>query len=121
MSVKEKAFALHGEGCNCAQSVLCSLEEYTKLPFETAKRVAEGFGGGVRCGEICGSVTGAIMAMGLVKERPIADETRDFTQQFREEMGCLRCAELLEKYGGKGNCNTFIGYCAQEMERILKD
>ena len=46
MSVKEKAIALHGEGCNCAQSVLCSLEEYTHLPFETAKRVAEGFGGG---------------------------------------------------------------------------
>lgn len=121
MDVKEKAVALHKEGCNCAQSVLCSLEEYTKLPFETAKRVAEGFGGGVRCGEICGSVTGAIMAMGLVKERPIADQTRDFTQQFREEMGCLRCSELLEKYGGKGNCNTFIGYCAQEMEKILKD
>ena len=45
MSVKEKAIALHGEGCNCAQSVLCSLEEYTHLPLETAKRVAEGFGG----------------------------------------------------------------------------
>ena len=121
MDVKEKAVALHKEGCNSAQSVLCSLEEYTKLPFETAKRVAEGFGGGVRCGEICGSVTGAIMAMGLVKERPIADQTRDFTQQFKEKMGCLRCAELLEKNGGKGNCNTFIGYCAQEMEKILKD
>ena len=26
MGVKEKAIALHGEGCNCAQSVLCSLE-----------------------------------------------------------------------------------------------
>ena len=58
MGVKEKAIALHGEGCNCAQSVLCSLEEYTNLPFETARRVAEGFGGGVRCGEICGSITG---------------------------------------------------------------
>ena len=52
MSVKEKAIALHSEGCNCAQSVLCSLEEYTNLPFETAKRVAEGFGGGVR--GVCG-------------------------------------------------------------------
>ena len=68
MSVKEKAVAFHAEGCNCAQSVLCSLEEYTMLPQDTARRVAEGFGGGVRCGEICGSVTGAIMALGLVKE-----------------------------------------------------
>ena len=71
MSVQEKAIALHSEGCNCAQSVLCSLEEYTNLPFETAKRVAEGFGGGVRCGEICGSITGAVMALGMVKEKPL--------------------------------------------------
>ena len=121
MDVKEKAVALHGEGCNCAQSVLCALEAYTKLPFETGKRVAEGFGGGVRCGEICGSGTGAIMALGLVKDRPIVDQVKAFTKQFEQEMGCLRCADLLEKYGGKGGCNTFIGYCAQEMEKVLKD
>ena len=41
-------------------------------------------------------------------------------QKFKEEFGCLRCAELLEKFDGKGNCNTFIGYCAEEMEKVLK-
>lgn len=121
MTVREKAIAFHGEGLNCAQSVLSSLEEYTHLSPEIAKKIAEGFGGGVRCGEICGSVSGAVMALGLVKERPIADETRAFAQVFRQEQGCLRCQELLEKFGGKGNCNNLIGYCAEEMEKILKD
>lgn len=121
MGVREKAIALHGEGCNCAQSVLCSLEDYTNLPFETAKRVAEGFGGGVRCGEICGSVSGAIMALGMVKEKPIADTVTAFAKVFREKEGCIRCQELLAKYGGKGNCNEFIGFCAEEMEKVLKE
>ena len=120
MGVKEKAVALHGEGCNWAQSVLCSLEEYTNLPFETAKRIAEGFGGGVRCGEICGSITGGVMALGMVKEKPINEIVTAFTDTFRQKEGCVRCQELLAKYDGKGNCNAFIGFCAEEMEKILK-
>lgn len=120
MSVREKAIALHGEGCNCAQSVLCSLEEYTNLPFETAKRIAEGFGGGVRCGEICGSITGGVMALGMVKEKPINETVAGFVSIFQKKEGCVRCQELLAKYGGKGYCNAFIGFCAEEMEKILK-
>ena len=120
MSVREKAIALHGEGCNCAQSVLCSLEEYTNLPFETAKRIAEGFGGGVRCGEICGSITGGVMALGMVKEKPINETVAGFVSIFQKKEGCVRCQERLAKYGGKGYCNAFIGFCAEEMEKILK-
>lgn len=120
MSVKEKAVAFHASGLNCAQSVLSSLEPYTHLSEDIAKRIAEGFGGGVRCGEICGSVTGAVMALGLVKERPIVDDVQAFTQKFRETEGCLRCQELLEKYGGKSHCNDLIGFCAEEMEKMLK-
>ena len=47
MSVSEKAVALHAT-CNCAQSVLCALGEYTGLDEETAKRVAKCFGQGMR-------------------------------------------------------------------------
>ena len=121
MTVKEKAIALHGEGCNCAQSVLASLEEYTNLPFETAKRVAEGFGGGVRCGEICGSISGAVMALGMVKDKPLNETVAKFVSIFRQQEGYVRCQELLAKYGGKGNCNAFIGFCAEEMEKFLKE
>ena len=46
-NVAEKSVALHKSGLNCAQSVLCALEEYTQLDPETAKNVAEGFGGGL--------------------------------------------------------------------------
>lgn len=121
MNVREKAVALHAEGLNCAQSVLCALEDYTHLPRELAEKIAEGFGGGVRCGEICGSVSGAVMALGMGKDSPVADTTRAFAQAFQKAQGCLRCQDLLAKYGGKGNCNEFIGFCAEEMEKILRD
>ena len=54
MSIQESAIAYHDNGFNCAQSVLAALQEETGLDESTAKRVAAGFGGGVRCGEICG-------------------------------------------------------------------
>ena len=54
MSIRESAIAYHDQGYNCAQSVLAALQEETGLDENTAKRVAAGFGGGVRCGEICG-------------------------------------------------------------------
>ena len=57
MSIQESAIAYHDNGFNCAQSVLAALQEETGLDESTAKRVAAGFGGGVRCGEICGSIT----------------------------------------------------------------
>ena len=65
MSVQEESLRLHGCGFNCAQSVLAALGSYTGLDEKTALAVSGGFGGGVRCGEICGAASGAVMALGL--------------------------------------------------------
>ena len=65
MSVRDDALRLHSSGYNCAQSVLAALGSYTGLDEKTALAVSGGFGGGVRCGEICGAASGAVMALGL--------------------------------------------------------
>ena len=65
MSVQEESLRLHACGYNCAQSVLAALGSYTGLDEKTALSISGGFGGGVRCGEICGAASGAVMALGL--------------------------------------------------------
>ena len=72
MNIQETAVAYHTNGCNCAQSVLMALQNETGLDEDTSRRVATGFGGGVRCGEICGSITGAVMAFGLAADQATA-------------------------------------------------
>ena len=122
MNIQETAVAYHTNGCNCAQSVLMALQTETGLDEDTTRRVATGFGGGVRCGEICGSISGAVMAFGLATDQVTATAMpKQMTQSFREEFGCLRCQELVAKNGGKGHCAHMIAWGAQRAEEILAE
>lgn len=116
MSVSEKAVALHAT-CNCAQSVLCALSDYTKLDDETAKRIAKCFGQGMRCGEVCGAVSGALMAIGMACPTP---DSGAITRTFKEKYGYIRCSDLLRDAKQK-RCDEFIGYCAELAEKAIQE
>lgn len=128
MGIKEEAVELHKSGFNCAQSVVCSCGRFTGLDDETSLALAGGFGCGLCCSEICGAVSGAVMAIGLAfpysdstnleaKEK-IAALTREFTSRFKEHVGHLRCAELKM---AETDCDAFIAYAAALAEDIIKN
>jgi C_GCAxxG_C_C family probable redox protein len=53
-------------GYNCAQAILYAFGPDLGLDGETALKVATGLGAGMgRRGEVCGAVTGGILALGL--------------------------------------------------------
>ena len=55
------------EGYTCAESVLRAVSEEYGIEINHP-HVAMGFGGGMGfMGEVCGAMTGAVMAIGLVK------------------------------------------------------
>ena len=128
MSVQEEALRLRRCGYNCAQSVLAALGSYTGLDEKTALSVAGGFGGGVRCGEICGAASGAVMALGLAFPYAHVDDAeakariaklamtmnRDYSNQF----GCIRCQDL--KRNGI-SCEELIAWAAKHAEEIIKE
>ena len=128
MTVKERAVEYHNTGCNCAQSVLCALSDYTGLDEPTAKSISAGFGGGARCGELCGAITGGIMALGLANNHAngapsgsVAKLTTELTKAFRAEYGCVRCQDLTIKFGGKTHCSKMIETSAALTEKIIQD
>ena len=128
MGAKEKATALHEQGFNCAQSVLGALGSYTGLDEKSALAVSAGFGGGVRCGEICGAVSGAVMALGLCNPHSEGDDaaarakmaklTMAMTRDFAEHFGCVRCFDL--KRAGK-SCPVLIEYAAEKAEELIQN
>lgn len=128
MTVKERAVEYHNHGCNCAQSVLCALSDYTGLDEQTAKCISAGFGGGARCGELCGAISGGIMALGLAQGAangaagaPAAILTTELTKAFRAEHGCVRCQDLTAKYGGKTHCPEMIETAAGIAEKLIQE
>ena len=65
---KELAKSYFLKGYNCAQSVVLAFHEELGLDEETAARMASAFGGGMgRLREVCGTVSGMFLVLGLLK------------------------------------------------------
>ena len=63
---EEMAAAKLFEDCyDCAQTVFSHFAEELGLDEETALKISAGFGGGMHKGDMCGTVTGGLMALGL--------------------------------------------------------
>ena len=122
MSKGNDAVKLHGEGFNCAQCVLMTCSDLDK---ETAEKIASGFGGGLKSGEICGAISGAVMSLGLAGCE--ASEVKKLVKDFRGKFGHVRCIELKGKrkfkWMGKRKpvpCDELIKYAADAVENILE-
>ncbi len=91
-------------GCNCAQAVLLAFADLSDADEETLSRVSMGMGAGMgRMGEVCGAVSGAAMALGLLFPEKGKGEVYALVQEhmmgFAEENGSYLCRELLAGAG----------------------
>ena len=104
------AKSLFLSGYNCAQAVACAFCDATGLDIDTAARMASSFGGGLgRLREVCGTVSGAALVLGIAKgySDPKDFEAKkahyalvqEFARRFREKNGSIVCRELLAGVG----------------------
>ena len=107
MNHADEAQRLFLEGYNCAQAVFCAFCDETGLSLENAARLSSSFGGGMgRLREVCGTVSGALMALGVLRgysdpadPQAKAEHYRlvqQYAQRFREINGTIICRELLK-------------------------
>ena len=105
MDHKEKAIYYFSQQLHCSQSVLAAFADECGITEEKALKLGSCFGGGMRKGEVCGAVTGALMALGLLygqnavddKEgRLSSDKVNDLMMdRFKEKCGSYICNDLL--------------------------
>ncbi len=131
----ERAARLFREGCNCAQSVFLAYMDMTGMDRDTAIRVSASFGGGMgRLREVCGGVSGAIMALGMIcapldptDQDAKAEHYRrvqEVARRFREKNGTIICRELLGDKAGSGHvpeARTEEYYKKRPCERMVYD
>ncbi len=94
-------------GFNCAQAVFSSFADELELDRDTALKIATGFGAGMaRHQEVCGAVTGGIMALGYRYGRSSKDDAsataktyqkvNELMNRFEEENGSCLCKMILD-------------------------
>ena len=144
MSKAEKALEIF-ENNNCAQSVTLAYAEDFGLENDKALQVSAGFGRGMgRTQEVCGTVSGAIIVMGLAsglkagdgrgKNSEVYDKIKRFMDEFSALKGTVICRELLareltpeekQKYSqeshSRGRCQEYVRLACELLDKYLAE
>jgi C_GCAxxG_C_C family probable redox protein len=140
----QRAVELFSQNYNCAQSVYAACATGKGLSEAQRLALAAPFGGGVaRQGEICGALTGALLALGEIEGGAMAADpvagrnalyarARQLTEAFRAAHGSILCRELtgcaLDTEAGQRSfkerglhqnlCTKLVGFVAEELGRM---
>ena len=143
----ELARQLFLQGYSCSQAVVCAFCDVTGLEMDASARMASSFGGGLaRLREVCGTVSGAALVLGVVKgysdPRDYAAKkahyalVQAFAKRFREQNGSIICRDLLRgvdvtgggvpeertaEYYQKRPCPELAYRCAKLLEEMLAE
>ena len=90
---------------NCSQSTMKAILVGMEMDFEQVMPLAAGIGAGVAHeGNVCGAVSGAILALGVIENKSHADAKQhkeaayasgeEFVRRFKQKYGTIICNEL---------------------------
>ncbi|MGD8971823.1 MAG: C-GCAxxG-C-C family protein [Desulfobacterales bacterium] len=131
----QKALDYHKAGFHCAEAVSKAVVEiYDQGMCQDIAKVATAFGGGIgrTHQEICGALTGGVIALGCLLGRnvPGADWTdaselaAELRRRFVREHGTTNCGALLAIFGPQEDmirCKRLSGEVAGMVVEILED
>ena len=91
------------QGFNCSQSVFSAFAPELGIPDEIALKLTSPFGGGVaHQGNVCGAVTGALLALGLQRGSSTVEKkdgtyrvAEEFIRRYKVLHGTILCRELI--------------------------
>ncbi len=104
---------------NCCQAILVTFAQEMGLTEEQAYDLGANFGSGMRCGSVCGTLTAALMVLGMKGYDEVASSA--FLRKFREDHGAIECAALLKKSHDAGiprkeHCDGLVFEVVQALE-----
>ena len=146
VTIEDEVRRAFDSGLNCAESLLLAVGKDSGLEKDSARfipRIATGFGGGIaRNGDVCGALSGAVMAIGLTLGRDGSDQSRDqcytavnhFYNDFVQTFGSCKCRELtgVDFETPEGNaiyrervhrerCTPIVEWAAKMASRVIKE
>ncbi|TFH09504.1 MAG: C_GCAxxG_C_C family protein, partial [Candidatus Thorarchaeota archaeon] len=128
---------------SCSQAIFATYGEHLglgKVDFDTAMKIASAFSGGIAgTGNVCGALTGALMALGLkygsdANPLKINVVSRKLLDEFKSINGTTICRELINhdlltdedvqqafKTGAFANCPKYVEDVGKILDKMLDD
>jgi len=130
--VEASSMAMELESCfssySCAESSLLVALRYLGKPEELVW-AAGGFGGGLGHGDLCGFLTGGMMAIGFqagslsVERKEAKKHCRQLVKKYWQawtSMAPLHCSEILERREGDGACTRLGCLASAKLQSLLE-
>ena len=105
MNKVQEAVSVFQSGFNCAQAIVRIYGPEHGLSVLDALKVSCGFGGGMRRGDTCGAVSGALMVLGLrygpkdvsdtSAKNNVYSRVTEFCRRYESRCGYINCRDLL--------------------------
>ncbi len=103
----DRAVELFKQGFNCSQAVFAAFADEFEMDEKTALKASAGLGGGVgRLREVCGALSAAAMAAGMVygatdgsrqdQKAQTYKIVRQIADEFKKQNGSLICRDMLK-------------------------
>ena len=132
---EKKASDYYASGFNCAEAVLkATIEQRMSNVSPDLSKFATVLGGGVGGSreEMCGALSGGVLAIGLLHGRTqpgvdvqkAKDLATEFRQRFIKEFGTTNCGKLVEQFGEEHRserCRQLTGTTARLLSELLDE
>ena len=121
----EEAYKLFTEDkFHCSQAVIVVFPEY--IDKDLALKISSCFGGGMRKGEVCGAVPGALMVLGIafgysdkndLEHKNLSNRmASDFMDLFKNNFNSYLCKEIIKD---RPTCGMYVKFSVEAVEEII--
>jgi len=143
MNRAQRAVELHAQGANCAQAVVRAFSDKIGLSEEQAMKICGTFGGGFRCGDICGTISGAGVVLGMLYPHVeirdmkaksfVSKKMMEFERRFLERFPALACRDIRDlplnleasptakRMEVKRTCAVYVAAAAEILEEMTAE
>lgn len=107
MTMADKAVAMHKGGSSCSQAVFTVFAELLGMDPKQAHKLSTGLGGGVgRSGNICGAISGGVLALSLLYG---SEDGADQEGKMKTYEAVKAYLDEMERRRGSTQCRTLLG------------
>lgn len=115
MTASEFQREMSSKGCNCAQIVFSYFAEKNGLDINKALKITSAFGGGMGKGDVCGAITGAYMALGLIYGNDLENSDRSILKEKIKEFDLE-----FQKISMERRCEDILGVNVGDKEKVME-